>query len=410
LINQPQLLPLLLAVAVIGSNSLSFGPIAPDIASDLAADIDVVMYASAAFGLGTGLSALILARWIDFFGPLRVLRVTGLILTFAFFGCWLSGHVVTLVVMQLLAGIAAGTALPAVYAQAARLAPLGRESRVLGQVLFGWTISLVAGVSLAALLADHFGWRSVFLCLGLISLLVLWGIHRLASQEARAETNELPKRATSERGESSRVVPKRVAAKRLAPSPIAAFRVSGVPVLLLLVALYMISFYGSYSFVGDHVVQVLGKSLSANAWIAAVYGIGFGLATYLDSVLDKFGATIATPATLLLLSGLYLALFLVGQFQVLVAMAFFWGLFNHLAVNVLIARLGNADSAQRGTILGLYSGITYLCMSLATLLAGLVYQAAGWPVLNLAGTALCLLAALISLPAAIRRYGQRVAS
>jgi len=94
----------------------------------------------------------------------------------------------------------------------------------------------------------------------------------------------------------------------------------------------------------------------------------------------------------------------------LVAMAFFWGLFNHLAVNVLIARLGNADSAQRGTILGLYSGITYLCMSLATLLAGLVYQAAGWPVLNLAGTALCLLAALISLPAAIRRYGQRVAS
>ena len=97
-----ELLPLLMVVAVIGSNSLSLGPIAPGIATDLAASVETVLYGSAGYGLGTGIAALLLARWIDYFGPLPILRITCLILALAFAGCALATNVSVLVVMQIL--------------------------------------------------------------------------------------------------------------------------------------------------------------------------------------------------------------------------------------------------------------------------------------------------------------------
>lgn len=385
-----------MAVAVIGSNSLSLGPIAPGISSDLEASVETVLYASAGYGLGTGFAALLLARWIDRFGPLRVLRVTFVILAVAFLGCAFANDVFALVLMQVLAGIATGVSLPAVYAEAARIAPTGHESRVLGKVLVGWTISLIAGVSLSALIADRFGWRSVFAVLCLLSVVVLYRFHRSFEHSARADQLS-PGSADNQARKNRSTVS---VSHAPAPSPVTAFAVKGVPLLLLLVACYMISFYASYAFVGDHVVQALQRPLSHNAGVAIAYGCGFGLAAMLDSQLDRFSAVVATPVTLVSLAALYLILFFSDGFLMLVGWSFVWGLFNHLAVNVLIARLSAADERQRGTVLGLYSGVTYLSMSLATVLAGLVYPLVGWPGINLGGTVLCTIAAMLSLPAA----------
>lgn len=370
---------MLLAVAVIGSNSLSLGPIAPGIAVELGTSVERVLYGSASYGLGTGLAALLLARWIDRFGAVRVLRITFLLLFTALLGCALSPGIVLLVLTQLIAGIAAGVALPAVYAQAALMAPPGYESRILGRVLVGWTISMVGGVSLAAMLADLAGWRSVYLTIAGLALLVLYLFHRML---AVANESTMPVQGS------------------IAPSPLNAFNVPGVPLLLLMVALYMMSFYASYGFVGDYVVHTLNYPLSANAWVVVAYGSGFGIAALFDAQIDRYNPILATPVTLLLLAAVYIALFISDSYQALVALAFVWGLMNHLALNVLIARLSAADPKQRGTVLGLYSGITYLCMSLATLIAGVFYAVSGWPVLNVVAACLCAVAALLAFPQA----------
>jgi predicted MFS family arabinose efflux permease len=130
-------------IAVIGSNSLVLGPIAPAVAASFATSVPMVMTASAAFGLGTSASALFLARYIDRVGARRMLQGALLLLGLALVASAAAPTVMALVAAQLLAGIAAGVAMPAIYASAAAIAPPGRESGTIGVVLTGWTLSMV---------------------------------------------------------------------------------------------------------------------------------------------------------------------------------------------------------------------------------------------------------------------------
>ncbi len=361
---------LLAAVAVIGSNSLSLGPIAPEIARNLAVPVEQILQASAAFGLGTAFGAVFLARWIDRFGAVSALRATFLVLALAFVVCAAAPNVMTLVVAQSVAGIAAGVGLPAVYSRAVHIAPPGFESRSLGIVLVGWTLSLVLGVALATVLADVYHWRVVYLALVCLSIIVL------VCTILMSDKSDLSVDA--------------------APSPLLALGIPGVRFLLLLIALYMLSFYMSYAFVGDHVVQSIARPVADVSWVAIAYGSGFGLAVFFDAALDRLEARRAIPLSLLLLAMVYLVLSLPLSFRWLVTVSVLWGIFNHLALNILMARLSAVDPQRRGTVLGLYSGITYLCMGVATLVAGFVYPVTGWQKINLLAVLLCTAAAALS--------------
>jgi len=92
----------------------------------------------------------------------------------------------------------------------------------------------------------------------------------------------------------------------------------------------------------------------------------------------------------------YLVLSLPLSFTWLVTVSVLWGIFNHLALNILMARLSAVDPQRRGTVLGLYSGVTYLCLGVATLLAGFVYPVTGWQRINLLAVLLCAGAAALS--------------
>ncbi|OED39862.1 hypothetical protein AB833_13325 [Chromatiales bacterium (ex Bugula neritina AB1)] len=371
-------------VAIVGSNSLLLGPIAPDIAADLSVSVNSVLGASANFGLGTATSAFFLARFIDRFGARTVLCTAIIILLCAFILSTLSQTVSTLLAAQFVAGLAAGLALPASYASAASISPPHQESRVLGIVLTGWTISLVAGVSLSAILADLIHWRAVFNTLAAIAVVVLVLLLR----------SSLPNRQ-SQNGTST---------------PFTALRVSGVPLLLFFVTCYMAAFYGVYNFVGDHVVQTLGRTVGSNAWIAFSYGCGFGLATLLDPLLDRllnnhsggngtarFTRNQLAAIALALLTALYTVLIWASaDFFTLVSGAFIWGGLNHLGLNILIAALNSTDSSRRGAIMGVYSGITYLSMSLGTVAFAAIYSRADFQTLCLFAAALTLLAAIIA--------------
>ncbi len=369
-------------VAMVGSNSLLLGPIAPDIARDFSVRVDSVLTASANFGLGTAASAFFLARYIDRFGVRRVLTCAIATLMAAFILSALATASLTLSVAQFIAGLAAGLALPASYACAAIISPPKQESRVLGLVLTGWTISLVAGVSLSAILADLVHWRAVFTTLAVMAALLLASLLRASLPDRRTET--------------------------VASTPFTALSVTGVPSLLFFVACYMTAFYGVYNFVGDHLVKGLGKTIGANAFIAFSYGCGFGLATIFDPLLDKLldGSTTTARLTrnqlaaiaLALLTALYLGLLWASYgFATLVAASFLWGLLNHIGLNILIAALNSVDARRRGAIMGVYSGVTYLCMSVGTLLFAEIYIRAEF-------STLCIAAAVLTLTGAVSAW------
>ncbi|WP_394841071.1 MFS transporter [Pendulispora brunnea] len=358
-------------VGVIGSNSLVLGPIAPEVSRSLGAAVPTVMMAAAAFGLGTAASALFLARYIDRFGPRRMLRLALGSLAVALLLSAVAPVVAALVAAQLVAGMASGVALPAIYAGAAAMAPPGRESRTIGVVLIGWTLSMVAGVSLSAVLADFIHWRAVY---GAVALLAVFAVAAL-----------------------SWMLPREEAAARSAPMPLSALGLLGIKPLLFGCFAFMTAFYGIYGYLGDHLRHGLGQPVSANGLAALVYGIGFGSAPLFDGMVHRIGARRLLPIVLLAVSAIYFLLALASSsFGAMLVVLASLGLANHFGVNLLIVRLTAIDSAQRGTILGLNSAVTYLAVSTGTASFGPLYSTYGFATAAYAAMALALTATMAS--------------
>ncbi|RWL20783.1 MULTISPECIES: MFS transporter [Mesorhizobium] len=355
-------------IAVIGSNSLVLGPIAPAVAASFTTSVPAVMIASAAFGLGTSASALFLARYIDRLGARRMLQGALLLLAIALVSSAAAPTVTTLVAAQLLAGIAAGVAMPAIYASSAAIAPPGRESGTIGVVLTGWTLSMVAGVSLSAVLADLVHWRAVFAAVAVLAALALTGLTLTSLSDVRKSGP--------------------------APTPLGALAVPGIVPLLVACGAFMTAFYGVYGYLGDHLHNGLGRPVSANGLAALAYGAGFGMAALLDGVIDRLGARRVMPFAYLLVAVVYVALAAAGgSFHLTIAMVAAWGLANHLGLNVLVMRLSALDPARRGTIMGLNSAVTYLAVFVGTTAFGPLYSSFGFAASAVVAALLMLVAA-----------------
>ena len=358
-------------VGVIGSNSLVLGPIAPEVARSLGTAAPSVMMASAAFGLGTAASALFLARHIDRFGAYRVLKCSMGLLAVALLLSAMAPAVVALVAAQLIVGTAAGVALPAIYASAASEALPGHESRTIGIVLTGWTLSMVAGVSLSVVLAELLHWRAVYAAIATLALLALFALRHLGGHDRRAAVS--------------------------APTPLSALGLTGIKQLLVVCAAFMTAFYGLYGYLGDYFHRGLGLPIMANSSIALVYGAGFGGAALLNGVVDRMGARRLMPVALISIAGIYLVLAVAGDSMgVVLTLLFLLGLANHFVVNLLILRLTSIDPAQRGTIMGLNSAVTYLGVFGGTSSFGPIYAHHGFSAAACAAMVLTLVAAGVS--------------
>lgn len=356
-------------IAVIGSNSLVLGPIAPAVAASFGTSVPAVMIASAAFGLGTSASALFLARYIDRLGARRMLQGALLLLAIALVASAAAPTVTALVAAQLLAGIAAGVAMPAIYASSAAIAPPGRESGTIGVVLTGWTLSMIAGVSLSAVLADLVHWRAVFAAVAVLAALALASLTLTSLSDVRKSGP--------------------------APTPLGALSVPGIVPLLVACAAFMTAFYGVYGYLGDHLHNGLGRPVSANGLAALAYGAGFGAAALLDGVIDRLGARRIMPFAYLLVAAVYVAMPAASSsFHLTIAMIAVWGLANHFGLNVLVMRLSALDPARRGTIMGLNSAVTYLAVFVGTTAFGPLYSTFGFATSAVVAALLMLIAAV----------------
>lgn len=347
------ILLLMTCVGLIGANSLVLSPIAAEVAQDLeVAQAADVMRAAAIYGIGVALSALFLAPIADRIGPHRALKNA---LALVLVGLGLSSVAPGLVILCLgqgVAGIGVGMGLPAIYSLAAVIAPKGKEARTMGLVLSGWTLSMVGGVTLAAWIADLFGWRLVFALLT-GGVLGIYAVVRAARFPAPAPS--------------------------LRPtSPLSALRVRGIRPALFSVLMLGTGFYGIYNYLGAHLTGNLGREVSEAGWMTLLYGAGFGAATLLDPWLDKVGPRRGLLAVFGTLAIYYAAMTFWDQsYGGLMLLMFGWGVLQHLGLNLTVSRLSMLDPSQRGAVMGLNSAVMYLSVFGATLLYRPAFEAGG---------------------------------
>jgi MFS transporter, DHA1 family, inner membrane transport protein len=75
---------------------------------------------------------------------------------------------------------------------------------------------------------------------------------------------------------------------------------------------------------------------------------------------------------------------------------FFWGLANHLCMTSLVAYLSQAPVEKRGTIMGLFSFITYVAVGVGGAVYGSVYDHFGFMAVSLAATATLWIGAAVA--------------
>lgn len=346
---------LLAVVATVGSNSLLLSPILTDVSQGLATTPATTARAIAAYGGATAVSALVLAPLIDRFGS-RTMLLRGLCALFL--GIALSAVVkdwVMLALAQALAGLGAGVVLPATYALATSSAPKGEEARVLGRVLTGWSVSLVLGVPVSALIADAFGWRACFAVLALLALAACAGL---------------------------RMIPREIPDRREGSlSYIRALQNAMTLEIMILLAVcfaFMTAFYGVYPFIGDHARSLLGTSTAFAGLFSLAYGIGFGAASLADGLLDRSDTKRLFPLVLFVIGLAYAGIAPASVTPLsLMAICLLWGFLNHFGLNILVLLLSKAAGEARGAVLGVNSAITYLGALGGAALLGPAYESAG---------------------------------
>lgn len=360
---------LMLGIAAVGIQALMFSPLLTDIAQGLETGAKEMGLASAAYGVGVAISALAAAPKLGVWPKRTAIRVAFALMAAGLGLCSAASAWPMLAVGQLVTGLASGVIIPATYALTGDISPPETRSRALGRVLTGWSVAMVAGVPLAAMLSALAGWRGTFTVVAVLAAAMAAG------------AGLLPKVAAAESQERVRYGD--------------VLKLPGALIGYVATFAYMIGFYQTYTFVGDHVRNLHG----AGAWLAGAitlsYGLGFGGGVIFDKWIDARGPRRVMVLGLFLVGLNYLALPYATQWAAAtVAYPLLWGLANHLCMTAIVSFLGSLSAAMRGAIMGLFSFVTYVAVAAGGAFYGVVYDAYGFFAVSFAATATLWIAAL----------------
>ncbi len=367
-----QTLVLALIVCVVGAQTLLLSPLLLNLGETYGVNEAEAARGIAAYAGATALSAFFLARYIDVFGAGRIIRLGLLVLIGGLALAGLAPRLYWLLIGQGVSGLAAGLLMPAAYNLASVVAPPGQRSAVLGRVLFGWSVAMVAGVPIAAFIADLASWRMAF------ALMVALAALALAASLWLLPTSLGPQ------------------GKRAARLSLEVLKIPRVARVLSIGFVFMLAFYTCYAFLGTYVRQTMDLSATEAAYFVLAYGAFFGVASFVSPVIDRWGEERVFTPLLLIIAGLYCIMTL-GPFGfwptfLLVGT---WGFFNHFVLNLLVSLLAKANPEAMGETLGINSSLTYVSSLIGSGLIGRLYIPFGYRSLAALGIVWLLLAALL---------------
>lgn len=358
---------LLITMFVLGTNGLVLAPVLSEISAGLSTNISNGAIGIAGYGFGTAVIAFLFGRSIDQIGLRKSLLIALCIAAIGQFLGLIVSSWVGLGIAQIIVGGASGIGIPAIYALTNRAAEPGRASARMALVLSGWSLGLILAIPIAALLADTFGWRSIFFVIGTSHLLLVPFLRFLPGPSQNEVSPSLPSRFAPLRAEGG----------------IATFSIC---------CCFMASFYGVYTFTGDFVVTQFDRPLAQTGLIALFYGIGFGAMAPLGRLFEGKSAAQFQVITLPVGIATYILIAIAPNFVLFLGVTILWGAINHFNLNLILKSVTALMPHAQGAGMGLYTTLTYLAATASALVFGQIYEGLGFAALAWSAAFLHLLA------------------
>ena len=368
---------LIAAVAGIGTEAFAVAPLLIDIARDFDMAATDAAFAISAYGLAVAVSAPLFGLFAGHLPRRRLIAAGMVIATIAGIVAATAQSFGMLLAARMLSGLACGAVLPTIYAYVGDMVPFAARGRVMGRVMFGWAITMVTGVPLAGIAAEHLGWRGTLTAAALIILVLAVAVLRLPQPPARNVAGPAAGGHDDAAGFLDRL---RHAVTR-----------PGVAALLATNLANMVSFYGIYAYVGTALRNLEGSGAAAAGAIVLWYGVGLAGSTLNARLVDRVGKDRALTVALAVLAVDMVAMSQsLGRPVAFEATLILWGLVQGTVVTALNTLATERAGTARGLVMALMSAVTYLGISTGTAVLGLVMAAHGFAAVGLVAATISL--------------------
>ena len=281
-----------------------------------------------------------------------------------------------LIVSRILAGLSVASITPLIYAIIGDIAPPNRRGTWLSIVVSGHLTALWAGAPLGTLLEHFLGWRSVFVVMAIIGvILAVVNFKTWASIPKSDETKDIVE------GNLLRIL-------------------GSVSVTTI----WAISMYALYVYLGATLYSENKFSSSEIALAVTFYGVGAVLGSLTSGRLtDKFGESKISKSTLIFLTVILICLgifFSSGDWVYL--FLFLWALVGYAAFTSYQARLAVEYPKERGIVMAWNNTALYIGITIGSMIGGYVISNWGYSLLPY----VCSVAAIISFALSTQKVQQ----
>lgn len=171
--KQLGLFVLLLGILLLGLTDVQIiAPILSQLAQDFSVTPAAMGTAVSAHAIAAAACALVIGPLSDRVGRLIFLRAAAFIFAGAAFGAYCAQHFAHYMIARIFAGLASGTISACVISQVADLFEYSTRGRAMGRLSAVYFIAPVMAVPLGAWMAASWGWRSLYLLLALLGLML----------------------------------------------------------------------------------------------------------------------------------------------------------------------------------------------------------------------------------------------
>ncbi len=271
-----------------------------------------------------------------------------------------------LIVSRILAGLSVASITPLIYAIIGDIAPPNRRGTWLSIVVSGHLTALWAGAPLGTLLEHFLGWRSVFVVMAIIGvILAVVNFKTWAS------------------------IPKSDLTKNVVEGNL--LRILGS---VSVTTIWAISMYALYVYLGAALYSENKFSSSEIALAVTFYGVGAVLGSLTSGQLtDKFGESKISKSTLIFLTLILICLgifFSAGDWVYF--FLFLWALVGYAGFTSYQARLAVEYPKERGIVMAWNNTALYIGITIGSMIGGYVISNWGYSLLPY----VCSVAAMIS--------------
>lgn len=271
-----------------------------------------------------------------------------------------------LIVSRILAGFSVAAITPLIYAIIGDIAPSNKKGTWLSIVVSGHLTALWAGAPIGTLLEHFLGWRSVFVVMAIIGvILAVVNFKTWASIPKSDETKDIVE------GNLLRIL-------------------GSVSVTTI----WAISMYALYVYLGAALYSENKFSSSEIALAVTFYGVGAVLGSLASGRLtDKFGENKISQSTLIFLTVILIGLgifFSSGDWVYF--FLFLWALVGYAGFTSYQARLAMEYPKERGIVMAWNNTALYIGITIGSMIGGFVISNWGYSLLPY----VCSVAAIIS--------------